>query len=537
MRVALYARYSSDLQSDRSVDDQLAVCRRLILDQRLGEVGQTYADHAISGAHLRSRPAMLRLLADAKAGGFDVLVAEALDRLSRDQEDVAAIYKRLSFAGVRIVTLAEGPVSELHIGLKGTMNALFLKDLAAKVRRGQAGRAKNGFCPGGLSYGYKVVRSIDARGELVRGERAIDERQAEVVRWIFAGYAQGLSPRAIAARLNAEGVPSPAGRQWNASTINGWSKRGTGILHNQLYVGRMTYNRQTFAKDPESGRRLPRVLPLDDRLVVDVPHLRIVDDAAWEAVRARVQLYDGVPMQRQVRPKRLFSGLMRCACCDGPVVSVGNGRVGCSRHKERGACENRSSVTWGEVERRVLAGLKKGLLAPGVVEAFLAEYRAARARLRREQAGGRDQATARLAAVERSIGRLVDAIAETGLSPGIKARLAEFEREKIALARALAPRAADSAVDVLDGAVAARYRRMVQDLETTLDRGADRWAQAVETVETVRRLTARIVIGKGKPTAITLHGTLAHLDQPAVYGAGGSGGGIWPPPYTLAIAC
>jgi DNA invertase Pin-like site-specific DNA recombinase len=76
-----------------------------------------------------------------RAGAFDVVVAEALDRLSRDQEEVAALFKHLSFAGVKLVTLAEGEINELRVGLKGTMNALFLKDLAQKVRRGLEGHA------------------------------------------------------------------------------------------------------------------------------------------------------------------------------------------------------------------------------------------------------------------------------------------------------------------------------------------------------------------------------------------------------------
>ncbi|MDF2766675.1 MAG: resolvase [Rhodospirillales bacterium] len=61
-----------------------------------------------------------------------MVIAEALDRLLRDQEDVAALYKHLAFAGVRLITLAEGEISDLHVGLKGTMNALFLKDLARR---------------------------------------------------------------------------------------------------------------------------------------------------------------------------------------------------------------------------------------------------------------------------------------------------------------------------------------------------------------------------------------------------------------------
>src|SRR3546814_14246640 len=86
------------------------------------------------------RPGYQKLLEDARGGAFDVVVAEALDRLSRDQEDVAALYKRLNFAGVTIVTLAEGEISELHVGLKGTMNALFLKDLAQRSEERRVGK-------------------------------------------------------------------------------------------------------------------------------------------------------------------------------------------------------------------------------------------------------------------------------------------------------------------------------------------------------------------------------------------------------------
>lgn len=94
------------------------------------------------------RPGLQALMADALAGRFTVLFAEALDRLSRDQADVAAIYKRLSFAGVRILTLSEGWIEELHVGLMCTMNQLFLKDLAAKTRRGLRGRVEAGFSEG-----------------------------------------------------------------------------------------------------------------------------------------------------------------------------------------------------------------------------------------------------------------------------------------------------------------------------------------------------------------------------------------------------
>ncbi|MBJ7442201.1 MAG: recombinase family protein, partial [Sphingopyxis sp.] len=140
-RVALYARYSDDKQSPASIDDQFLICREQAAREGWRIVAN-YKDAAISGASVILRPGIQSLLQDAQMGRFDILLAEALDRVSRDQADVATLYKNLQFAGVKIVTLAEGEVSELHVGLKGTMNALFLKDLAKKTHRGLRGRVE-----------------------------------------------------------------------------------------------------------------------------------------------------------------------------------------------------------------------------------------------------------------------------------------------------------------------------------------------------------------------------------------------------------
>src|SRR6202047_2058403 len=166
MRAVIYARYSSDLQRDASIEDQVRLCKARIHAEKWTEVG-IYTDHAMSGS-IRMRPGYQKLLEDARAGAFDVVVAEALDRLSRDKEDIAALFKHLSFAGVTMVTLAEGEISELHVGLKGTMNALFLKDLAAKTHRGLRGRVEKGRVGGGLCYGYDVVKRTDSEGEAGR---------------------------------------------------------------------------------------------------------------------------------------------------------------------------------------------------------------------------------------------------------------------------------------------------------------------------------------------------------------------------------
>ena len=220
MRAVIYARYSSDLQRDASIEDQVRVCRRRI-DAEGWSHQRVYSDRGASGAsHLRA--GYQALLQDARRQQFDVVVAESLDRLSRDQEHVAALYKQLSFHGVLVLTIGEGEISELHVGLKGAMSALYLKDLAQKTRRGLEGRVRQGRSAGGLSYGYRIVRAIGPDGTPTTGEREVDANEAEVVRSIFAAFASGKSPRAIAKDLNDQGVPgraaSPGARRRSTET-------------------------------------------------------------------------------------------------------------------------------------------------------------------------------------------------------------------------------------------------------------------------------------------------------------------------------
>jgi site-specific DNA recombinase len=227
------------------------------------------------------------------------------------------------------VTLAEGAISELHVGLKGTMNALFLKDLAAKTHRGIEGRVREGRSGGGLCYGYDVVPEIGADGKPVAGARRINEAEAAVVQRIFADFAAGWSPRAIAQRLNAEHLHGPRGRPWGDTTIRGHATRGTGILHNELYIGRLVWNRQRYVKDPGTGRRLARPNLTSEWLVTDVPELRIVDQDLWEQVQARLTRIRQSPMVANSRAtefwtrrraRHLLTGLAFCGCCGVPYL-------------------------------------------------------------------------------------------------------------------------------------------------------------------------------------------------------------------------
>jgi DNA invertase Pin-like site-specific DNA recombinase len=394
-RVALYARYSTDMQRDASIEDQLRVCRAFAANHSWPII-DSYSDRAISGASML-RQGVQDLLADASARRFDIVLAEALDRLSRDQADIATLYKHLTFAGVRIMTIAEGEITEMHIGLKGTMNALFLKDLGLKTHRGLRGRVEAGKSGGGNSYGYEVVRSFSPDGTPIAGERRIKPAEAETIRRIFREFADGKSPRTIAHALNREKVPGPRGAAWGQSTINGNAERGTGILNNELYVGRLVWNRLRYVKDPATGKRVSRPNPPEKLVTADVPDLRILDEDLWQAVKSRqvearkfsfpargedIQSPDGAKngFWSHKRPRHLLTGLMRCGVCGGAYSKLNTHLFGCATARNKGTCDNRLNIRVDKLDEIVLTGLKARMMDPDVfksfVDAFIAERNA-----------------------------------------------------------------------------------------------------------------------------------------------------------------
>lgn len=506
MRWAIYARYSSDRQAEHSIEDQVRLCRDHV-ERAGGSVAGIYTDAAISGASAANRPGLRALLEDARAGRFEAVIAEALDRLSRDQEDTAGLFKRLGWAGVRLVTASEGEIGALHVGLKGTMNALFLQDLADKVRRGQRGRVAAGRSPGGLPYGYRVVRRLGPDGEPVRGERAIDADQAAVVRRIFAEYGAGRAPRAIARDLNAEGIRAPRGGQWNASTIVGSRSRANGILNNPAYRGLIVYGRQKFAKDPDTGRRVGRPAGRAALLTVEAPGLRIVDEESWARAEAIKAALAPMPPHARRRPKRLLSGLLRCGHCGGAYVLHSAGRVACANHKERGTCANGRQVAMDRIEAAVLAALRDRLLDPDAVAAFVRTYNAERRRLAAEGARRERTDARRLAELDARLRQLVTAIEEGAATPTTRQRLFELEAEKAALQARAAVRPAP--VVTLHPNAGALYRREVERLQAALNEAA---ATRVEAAQILRRLVDRVVIHplpqRGR-AEIEIHGLLA----------------------------
>ncbi len=498
MRAAIYGRHSSSKQSATSSEDQDRICREFALKQGWTVVA-SYSDPEISGASMM-RPGLQKMLTASGEGAFDVIVAEALDRVSRDLQDIAGIFKRLFYNNVKLFTLSEGEITPLHVGLKGTMNALFLKDLADKTRRGMRGRMEAGKAVAGIAYGYKSA---------VVGEREIVETEAEIVRRIFAEYNAGRSPRQISISLNKDGVPGPSLGTWGPSTILGNRLRGNGILNNEIYIGRMVWNRQHFVKDPDSGKRQSRMNPPEQWLFKDVPLLRIVDDETWKATKARQGDYAHTPLESRRRAKHLLSGLVACGCCGKGMSAVGADVLGCTNARDRGTCDNRKTVKRGQVEERILAALQGQLLREDLFAEFCAEYTREFNRLNMERRTSERGLEAELVKVTNRLDKLIDALAEGTALARIKEEMQKLDDRRnellVLVERAKAP------TPYLHPKMADVYRRHVANLRAGLKRDGDS-APSTATQNALRALIQRVVITPADDgVSIDLIGDLAGI--------------------------
>lgn len=419
LRIGIYSRYSSDLQNPSSVDDQVALCQGLIADQFTASNILIFKDAAISGATME-RPGMRRLMSAAQSGRLDLVVAEGLDRLSRNLKDIAAIHEALGYYGVTIWTAHEGKISELHVGLKGTMNALYLKDMREKVRRGQSARIAAGFASSSCPYGYKVVRGVvDEKGRNVNGIRKIDDNQATIVRRIFTEYAAGQTIPEIIAGLNADGIPAPSGGLWKRTALAGSPSKREGILLNEAYIGNLVYNRTRVVHDPITNRKRYVANPEDQWTRTYVPELKLIDAPLWQKVqavlkRSRAEHALRLPSQKKRPPKILnvhnqhaLTGWVRCGRCGGLKSLANATRYICSNHRYAKTCTNSRGIKEHVLMLSVFEALRGRIKhGPDFRAAFLATYAA---EIERNQVLKAD-----IEAIKTKIERLMEAV-ESGL--------------------------------------------------------------------------------------------------------------------------
>lgn len=446
-KAAIYARFSTDLQNERSADDQIDLCRAFAKREGFCVV-QAYKDEAKSGASLHGRVGILDLLADAKAGKFDVVIVENIDRMSRDMEDMAGMFKRLSFMGIDIIEVHGGKVSTAMMGMKATFAQMFREENAHKVRRGLIGKINKGMSAGGKAYGYAPVKKFDEDGDPIRGELEIVPEEATIVQRIYESYAKGISPKAVCRQLNAEFVKPPRGKLWSPSALHGKKDRGSGILRNPIYVGRIVWDKVRMVKDPDTGKRVSRPNPESEWKTVEVPELRIIPDELFEAVQAQMarrshrNRSENIVAQR--RPKHLLSGLLRCGACGSGICRAGTDRSGrtrlrCSAHTNSGACPNPKTFYADEVEELVIDSLTRELATPEQIKVYARCYIKARIEHDAQENQKRSQIEARIAAIAKDNDRLLDLlIKEIGDQDAIDAKMKTQGRERDELKRELA---------------------------------------------------------------------------------------------------
>ncbi|WP_346327410.1 recombinase family protein [Iodidimonas sp. SYSU 1G8] len=508
LRAVIYARYSSDNQKDASIEDQVELCRRYSEARGWTVVG-TFEDRALSGAS-SARPAFQALSAQLRSGTFDVVLAEAIDRISRKLADVAALFDQFQFNRIAFHTVATGEVTHLHVGLLGTMAQIYLSDLKEKTKRGQLGLVLKGRIPAGHAYGYDLVPGT-------AGERRINQGEAEIVRRIFREFAAGKSPRVIAHALNAEHMPGPGGRPWRDTTIRGQVDRGTGILNNPLYIGQLVWNRCSYVKDPRTGKRVARVNPPSAWETTPVPELAIIEPTLWEKTRQRQQLVSqemgrdpqGNPLNRAHRRKFLLSGLVRCGVCGSGFTITGQDRYGCATRRSSGTCTNSLTIGRAELEARVLHGIRETLLTPDLFKAFADEFRKEVIAAQAEASAANERLAAELASIDARITGVVSAIENGHYSPTLGKRLSELEAEQ---ARLLSLRQSQPETQpiILHPNLPELYARQIAALTANLNDPAVK----DEAGDVLRSLIEKIVVlpgSAGDRVNLELHGDLARI--------------------------
>jgi site-specific DNA recombinase len=463
-RCAIYARYSSDMQRDASIDDQFRRCEEYAA-RKGWTIVQKYADRAISGASTAARQELQRMLRASRElpPPFDRVLVDDTSRLDRNLSDLLKIIDQLKFREVAVTAVTQGIDSAQHSSrqlftLNGMIDEQYIVGLGDKVHRGQEGRSLNGFNPGGKCYGYRNV-PVEDPGRLgkygrpfVLGVRLeIVEPEAATVRRIFELFSSGTGLKTIAKLLNEEGVQSPQPprnrpiRAWCPSSIRS-------MLKNERYHGVSVWNRTQKRRNPETERKTSRRRPATDWRRTPVPEWQIVPDQLWDAVvkrfadvgRTGITRCGGFARTESSR-KYLFSGLLRCGCCGSRMVIVsgrgkrGYSKYGCPSHWNRGVCGNRLTIRQDRLEAQLLAALRDQIWKPSTLEytvrAFEQEIKKRLAQLRRQNDGA--ALTAERERLRGEADRLTDAVAQMGHSHSLldrlritEARIVELENQQ-----------------------------------------------------------------------------------------------------------
>ena len=314
-----------------------------------------------------------RVAGDFTDEGSSGAVAD-LTRLSRST-DLAPLLERLKFRSVRVVGALDGYDSDsshsrMQAGLSGMMSDEMRSSIRVRTHSALEMRAKAGTATGGKCYGY------DSKGAVLGAEAA-------VVREIFERAADGTTLRTVANDLNTRKVPSPgAGWKREARRADGvWLISALhAMLHNPRYVGRLVWNRSTWVKDPDSGKRTRRERPSSEWTVADCP--AIVDARTWGRVETLLnERAPGGGHGAGVRRKYVLSGLLICEPCSSAMIVQGakGSHYGCATHQQGGAaaCSMALLLRRDAAEHHLLEPVRAALLTSDAVDLACEQIREA----------------------------------------------------------------------------------------------------------------------------------------------------------------
>ncbi len=226
-KVVFYGRYSSNNQTEQSIEGQLHVCEAYAEKNGM-QITAHYIDRAMTGKSDR-RPEFQRMISDSKKRNFETILVYKLDRFSRNRYDSALYKKKLRDNGVRVVSATENisdtPEGIMLEGFMESINAYFSEELSQKVNRGLAESFHKGHYLKKIPpFGYKIIDK-----KLVP-----DESTAPIAAEIFERYNQGQRIVDIIVWLNSLGMTNQAGNAWRPMNISTH-------LHNRTYMGEYYY--------------------------------------------------------------------------------------------------------------------------------------------------------------------------------------------------------------------------------------------------------------------------------------------------------
>jgi len=298
---AEYCRYSSSAQDDGySIEAQQKAIANFAVSNDY-DVQYSYIDRAKTGTNA-NRPEFQRMMKDAKAGMFDVIIIHKIDRFSRNRYDFAVYEAHLSMCGVKLISVTEnfgeGVEADLMKGFHELFADYYSKNLSREVRKSLDIISSQGLhCGGSPPLGYDVVDK----------KLAINEAEAEIVRLIFDMYSKKYTYNDMAKELNARGYKTKSGNEFSASSFNS-------ILTQRKYIGEYIYNRRvsksltgkynSHANKPEDEIvRIPNAVP------------RIIDDETFNKVQARLNQNKRKVGTYKSKSSYLLSGLIVCGDC------------------------------------------------------------------------------------------------------------------------------------------------------------------------------------------------------------------------------